>query len=101
MRGVPSAVDCRRAVSSHRSREHMQTAGGQNPGVGGLGEILELLHDAGQRACPARLTVVEWTHRPRSAAAFDRFMAERHGGRVTADSAGLGKGSTFMVRLPR
>jgi hypothetical protein len=65
----------------------MQTAGGQNSGVGGLGEILELLHDAGQRACPARLTVVEWTHRSRSAAAFDRFMAERHGGRVGSASA--------------
>ena len=30
-----------------------------------------------------------------------RAIVERHGGKVTADSAGLGKGSTFMVRLPR
>ena len=44
-----------------------------------LGEVLELLHGASERARPARLTVVEWTHRSRSAAAFDRFMAERHG----------------------
>ena len=44
-----------------------------------LGEVLELLHGAGEQARPARLTVVEWTHRSRSAAAFDRFMAEHHG----------------------
>jgi len=43
--------------------------------VTALGEILELLHDAGERSRPARLTVVEWAHGPRSAAAFDRFMA--------------------------
>ena len=33
--------------------------------------------------------------------AIVRAIVERHGGRITADSAGLGKGSTFMVRLPR
>jgi len=33
--------------------------------------------------------------------AIVRSIIERHGGRVTADSAGLGKGTTFMVRLPR
>lgn len=33
--------------------------------------------------------------------AIVRAIVERHGGRVTATSAGLGKGSTFMVRLPR
>ena len=44
-----------------------------------LGDVLELLHGAAERARPARLTVVEWTHRSRSAAAFDRFMAEHHG----------------------
>lgn len=33
--------------------------------------------------------------------AIVRGIIERHGGRVTADSGGLGKGSTFMVRLPR
>jgi signal transduction histidine kinase len=33
--------------------------------------------------------------------AIVRAIAERHGGKVTADSAGLGKGSTFLVRLPR
>ena len=32
--------------------------------------------------------------------AIVRSIVERHGGRVTADSAGLGKGSTFIVRLP-
>ncbi|HEY2847273.1 MAG TPA: HAMP domain-containing sensor histidine kinase, partial [Pyrinomonadaceae bacterium] len=30
-----------------------------------------------------------------------RAIVERHGGKVTADSAGSGKGSTFLVRLPR
>jgi two-component system sensor histidine kinase SenX3 len=33
--------------------------------------------------------------------AIVRAIVERHGGRVTADSAGLGKGTTFLVRLPR
>ena len=33
--------------------------------------------------------------------AIVRAIIERHGGRVTVDSAGLGKGSTFIVRLPR
>jgi two-component system sensor histidine kinase SenX3 len=33
--------------------------------------------------------------------AIVRGIVERHGGRVTADSAGLGKGTTFLVRLPR
>ena len=33
--------------------------------------------------------------------AIVRAIVERHAGRVTADSAGLGKGSTFLVRLPR
>ena len=47
--------------------------------MGDLGEILELLHGAGERSRPARLTVVEWRHGPRAATAFDRFMAERHG----------------------
>jgi hypothetical protein len=50
----------------------------QNRRVAALGEILELLHDAGERACPARLAVVEWRHGPRSGAAFERYMAARH-----------------------
>lgn len=33
--------------------------------------------------------------------AIVRAIVERHGGRATANSAGLGKGSTFLVRLPR
>jgi signal transduction histidine kinase len=33
--------------------------------------------------------------------AIVRAIVERHGGRVTADSVGLDRGSTFMVRLPR
>jgi len=33
--------------------------------------------------------------------AIVRGIVERHGGRVTADSAGLGKGTTFLVRLPQ
>jgi signal transduction histidine kinase len=33
--------------------------------------------------------------------AIVRAIVERHGGKVTADSAGLGKGTTFLVRLPR
>lgn len=44
-----------------------------------LGEILELLHDAADRARPARLTVVEWRHGPRSNVAFSRYIAARHG----------------------
>jgi hypothetical protein len=51
----------------------------QNRRVGALGQILELLHDAGERARPARLTVVEWRHGPRSSAAFERYMAARRG----------------------
>ena len=47
--------------------------------MGELGEILELVHDAAERARPARLTVVEWRHGARSSLAFDRFMRERHG----------------------
>ena len=47
--------------------------------MGALGEILELLHGAAEHASPARLTVVEWRHGPRSSAAFERFMAARHG----------------------
>ena len=45
-----------------------------------VGEILELLHIAGERARPARLTVVDWRHGPRSEAAFNRFMALRRDG---------------------
>jgi hypothetical protein len=44
-----------------------------------LGQILRLLHDAAERARPARVTVVEWRHGPRSNAAFSRYMAARHG----------------------
>jgi outer membrane lipoprotein-sorting protein len=47
--------------------------------VGALGDILVLAHDASERARPATLTVTEWSHGPRSAAAFDRFMAAQHG----------------------
>jgi hypothetical protein len=57
--------------------------------MGELGEILELLHNAADRARPARLTVVEWRHGPRSSAAFDRFMKERHGtGHAVSQSTG-------------
>ena len=42
-----------------------------------LGEILELLHGAAERAQPARLTVVEWRHGLASEEAFGRFMALR------------------------
>ena len=59
-----------------------------------LGEILELLHDAGERSRPARLTVVEWAHGPRSAAAFDRFMAERHGRRSGVGAAQIVRSGT-------
>jgi hypothetical protein len=45
--------------------------------VGALGEILEVLHDAAERARPARLTVVEWRHQPRAQAAFQRYMTRR------------------------
>ncbi len=54
-----------------------------------LARILRLLHDASEHARPARLTVVEWNHASRSAAAFDRFMVERHGGRLGVASAAL------------
>jgi signal transduction histidine kinase len=30
-----------------------------------------------------------------------RSIVERHGGRVYAESAGLGRGSTFTIQLPR
>jgi signal transduction histidine kinase len=33
--------------------------------------------------------------------AIVRSIVERHGGRVFAESNGEGKGSTFVVRLPR
>jgi outer membrane lipoprotein-sorting protein len=56
--------------------------------VTALGDILRLLHDAAELARPARLTVVEWNHASRGAAAFDRYMAERHGG-VAAVTARL------------
>ena len=52
-----------------------------------LGDILQLLHDAAELARPARLTVVEWNHASRGAAAFDRYMIERHVGRGTAVTA--------------
>ena len=58
--------------------------------MGALGEILELLHGAADRSRPARLTVVEWTHGPRSGVAFDRYMAERHGRLVGSVSTQLG-----------
>ncbi len=47
--------------------------------MGALGEILEALHDAPTRARPATLTVTEWTHAARANAAFERYMAARHG----------------------
>ena len=43
-----------------------------------LGELLELIHDAGQRASPAQLTVVEWHHGPRTSRAWDAYMRARH-----------------------
>nr|MDQ3806249.1 ATP-binding protein [Acidobacteriota bacterium] len=30
-----------------------------------------------------------------------RSVVEKHGGRVYAESAGLGRGSTFIIQLPR
>jgi hypothetical protein len=53
-----------------------------------LGAILELLHRAAERAQPARLTVVEWRHGPRSEEAFGRFMALRHPGSAGVVSVG-------------
>jgi hypothetical protein len=47
--------------------------------VASLGDLLVLLHDAAQRARPARLTVTEWRHGPRSAEAWDRYLRARHG----------------------
>ena len=47
--------------------------------MGALGDILVLAHDASERARPATLTVTDWSHGPRSAAAFERFMAAQHG----------------------
>lgn len=43
-----------------------------------LGELLELIHDAVSRASPARLTVTEWRHGPRSERAWDAFTRARH-----------------------
>ena len=43
-----------------------------------LGELLELIHDAGHRASPAQLTVVEWHHGPRTSRAWDAYMRARH-----------------------
>lgn len=33
--------------------------------------------------------------------AIARYIVEQHGGRITAESAGLGRGATFTVDLPR
>lgn len=60
-----------------------------------LGEILELLHDAAERGRPARLTVDEWRHGPRSSAAFERFMAQRF---PTASGAVHATGEGAMER---
>jgi hypothetical protein len=57
-----------------------------------LGEILALLHEATDRARPARLTVIEWRHGPRSEEAFRRFMALRHPGSAAMMSVGGGHG---------
>jgi hypothetical protein len=47
--------------------------------VATIGDLLALVHDAACRASPARLTVSEWRHGPRSAEAWDAFMRSRHG----------------------
>ena len=47
--------------------------------MGALGDILVLAHDASERSRPVTLTVTEWSQGPRSAAAFERFMAAQHG----------------------
>jgi len=62
--------------------------------VGALGEILEAVHDAPERARPATLTVTEWTHSARSSAAFERFMAARHGSSYAVTQAVAGEGAT-------
>jgi hypothetical protein len=43
-----------------------------------LGDVLVLVHNASSRARPARLTVTEWRHGPRSARAWDAYMSARH-----------------------
>jgi hypothetical protein len=62
--------------------------------VGALGDILVLAHDASERARPATLTVTEWTHSARSSAAFERFMAARHGSSYAVTQAVAGEGAT-------
>ena len=37
---------------------------------------------------------------PRLALSIARDIIEQHGGSITADSAGEGKGATFTVKLP-
>ena len=61
---------------------------GQTASMAPLGEILTLIHEATDRARPARLTVVEWRHGPRSEEAFRRFMALRHPGSAGMVSVG-------------
>jgi hypothetical protein len=58
--------------------------------MGELGAILTLLHDAADRSSPARLTVVEWRHGPRSNVAFERFMASHHPAAGSTHSVGSG-----------
>ena len=86
-------VGIRRAVSSRRSSEHTR-AGPRSRCAradcadGAARRDPRAPHGAAERARPARLTVVEWRHGPRSEEAFGRFMALRHPGSAGMVSVG-------------
>ncbi len=77
------------------------------------GEIEIVVRDNGQGIPPAFLPFVferfrqaqQGTSRPHSGLglglAVVRHLVELHGGSVVADSAGVGRGATFTVRLPQ
>jgi signal transduction histidine kinase len=73
-------------------------------GDGIAAEHLEHVFDRFYRADPARRTAGS-TSGSRGGSGIgltiSRAIVEAHGGRITAQSAGRGQGSTFTIRIPR